>query len=89
MKVVFFRVPKPKQFKYPSRYYDEEKERKELRKRELGLAGDGSKIDFRSQVGDSWKRLRKSDSKRQKKAQMSVVVYLLIVAMLIYLIFFS
>jgi len=89
MKVVFFRIPKPKQFKYPPRYYDEEKERKEFRKRELGLAGDDSKIDFRSQVGDSWKRLRKSDSGRQKKAQMSVVVYLLIVAMLIYLIFFN
>jgi len=89
MKVVFFRIPKPKQFKYPPRYYDEEKERKELRKRELGLDGDGSKIDFKTQVGDSWKRLRKSDLKRQKKAQMSVVVYLMIVVMLIYLIFFS
>lgn len=89
MKVVFFRIPKPKQFKYPPRYYDEEKERRELRKKELGLAGDGSKIDFRTQVGSSWKKFRKSDSKRQKKAQMSVVVYLMIVAMLIYLIFFS
>jgi hypothetical protein len=89
MKLVFFRIPKPKQFSYPPRYYDEEKERQELRKRELGLAGDGTKIDFRTQVGATWRRLRKIDSKRQKKAQMSVVVYLLIVAMLIYLIFFS
>ena len=89
MKVVFFRIPKPKQFKYPSRYYDEEKERREARKRELGLAGDGSKMDFRSQVGTNWKRLRKSDSNRQKKANMSVIVYFLIVAMLVYLIFFS
>ena len=89
MKVVFFRIPKPKQFKYPSRYYDEEKEQRETRKRELGLAGDGSKMDFRSQVGTNWKRLRKSDSNRQKKANMSVIVYFLIVAMLVYLIFFS
>ena len=89
MKVVFFRIPKPKQFKYPPRYYDEEKERKKLRKRELGLAGDGSKIDFKSQVGASWSKFRKSETGRQRKAQMSVVVYLMIVAMLIYLIFFA
>lgn len=89
MKVVFFRIPKPKQFKYPPRYYDEEKERKEFRKRELGLAGDGSKIDFRSQVGASWGKFRKSETGRQKKAKMSVLIYFIIVAMLIYLIFFS
>jgi hypothetical protein len=89
MKVVFFRIPKPKQFKYPPRYYDEEKERLELRKRELGLAGDGKKIDFRSQVGSSWSKFRRSDASRQRKANISVVVYLMIVAMLIYLIFFS
>jgi len=89
MKIVFFRIPKPKQFSYPPRYYDEEKERREQRKRELGLTSDGTKVDFRSQVGTSWKRLRKSDSNRQKKANMSVIIYLLIVAMLVYLIFFS
>jgi len=89
MKVVFFRIPKPKQFNYPSRYYDEEKERKELRKRELGLAGDGAKLDFKSQIEAGWGRFRKSESRRQRKANISVVVYLMIVAMLIYLIFFS
>jgi len=89
MKIVFFRIPKPKQFSYPPRYYDEEKERREQRKRELGLTTDGTKTDFRSQVGTNWRRLRKSDSNRQKKANISVIIYLLIVAMLVYLIFFS
>jgi len=89
MKIVFFRIPKPRQFNYPPRYYDEVKERMEQRRRELGLTGDGSKPDFRSKVGTSWKRLRKSDTRRQKKASISVIVYLLIVALLLYFIFFT
>lgn len=88
MKIVFFRIPKPKQFNYPPRYYDEEKERMEQRKKELGISPDG-KADFKSQVGASWRRLRKSNKSRQKKASMSVLIYLMIVAMLIYFIFFS
>jgi len=88
MKVVFFRIPKPKQFTYPPRYYDEEKERVEQRKRELGISTDG-KTDFKSQVGNSWRRLRKSNKSRQKKASMSALIYLMIVAMLVYFIFFA
>ena len=61
----------------------------EQRRRELGLAGDGSKTDFRSQVGTSWRRLRKGNSNRQKKANISVLIYLLIAAILIYFIFFT
>jgi hypothetical protein len=87
MKITFVRTPKPKQFAYPPRYYDEEKERLEQRKRDLGLSQDG-KSDFRSQVSNNWKRFRKSDKTRQKKAELSVLVYLFIVAILIYFIFF-
>ena len=87
MKIVFFKIPKPKRFNYPPRYYDEEKERREQRRRELGIGENGSKVDFKSQVGTSWRRLRKTDKGRQKKANMSVIIYLLIVAMLIYFVF--
>ncbi|OQX72309.1 MAG: hypothetical protein B6D61_14100 [Bacteroidetes bacterium 4484_249] len=89
MKIVFFRTPKPKQFKYPPRYYDEEKERWERRRKELGIGENGKKTDFKSQVGSRWRRLRKTDNSRQKKANMSVIIYLLIVAMLIYFVFFA
>ncbi len=89
MKVVFFKIPKPKRFKYPPRYYDEEKERRGRRRKELGIGENGSKADFKSQVGTSWKRLRKTDKGRQKKANMSVIIYLLIVAMVIYFVFFA
>jgi hypothetical protein len=88
MKIVFFRTPKPRQFSYPPRYYDEEKERWEMRKKELGLGGEGN-TDFRSMISNNWRRVRKSDRSRKKKAEMSVLVYLFIVAILIYFIFFT
>ncbi|MCB0805844.1 MAG: hypothetical protein KDC05_08605 [Bacteroidales bacterium] len=88
MKIVFFRTPKPRQFKYPPRYYDAEKERWEQRKKELGLSEDG-KTDFSSRINSNWNRFRKSDHSRKRKAEMSVLIYLFIVALLIYFIFFA
>ena len=87
MKITFFRTPKPKQFNYPARYYDAEKERREQRRRELGLSDE--KADFRSQVSNNWRRFKRHDTQRKKKAEISVLVYLLIVAVLIYFIFFT
>ena len=87
MKVTFFRTPKPKQFNYPSRYYDAEKERWEQRKRELGLSDE--KADFRTQLNTNWKKFRKRDKQRKKKAEASVLIYLIIVAILIYFMFFA
>lgn len=87
MKITFFRIPKPKQFKYPARYYDAEKERREQRRRELGLSGE--KADFKSQLSTNWKRFYQKENQRKKKAEISVLIYLLIVAMLIYFIFFT
>ena len=87
MKVTFVKTPKPKRFTYPPRYYDEEKERLEQRKRDLGLSEDG-KSDFRAQVSNNWKRFRKSDQTRKKRAEVSVLIYLIIVAILVYFVFF-
>lgn len=87
MKITFFKTPKPKQFNFPPRYYDEEKERLEQRKRELGLSDE--KPDFRTQVTTNWRKMRKRDQKSRKKAEMSVLIYLLIVAGLVYLMFFA
>lgn len=87
MKITFFRTPKPKQFNYPPRYYDAEKERREQRRKELGLTGE--KPDFKSQISANWGRYKRHDKQRKQKAEISVIVYLLIVALLIYLIFFT
>ncbi len=87
MKIVFFRTPRPKRFNYPPRYYDEEKERWEQRKKELGLSDE--KADFRSKLTTNWNRFKRHEKKRKKKAEMSVLVYLMIVGILIYFIFFA
>ena len=88
MKIVFFRTPSPKQFSYPPRYYDPEKERIEGRKKESGLIG-GNKPDLRSQFQNNWRRLRSTDRSRKRKSEMSVLVYLFIMGILIYFIFFT
>ncbi|HPE54848.1 MAG TPA: hypothetical protein P5514_10290 [Bacteroidales bacterium] len=87
MKIVFFRTPKPKQFSYPPRYYDEEKEHRAMRRKELGLDDRGD-TDFKTMLNHNWNRMRNSDRSRKKKAEMSVLVYFFIVAILVYIIFF-
>jgi len=88
MKLVFFNTPKPRQFNYPARYYDEEKDRREQRKKELGLTGSETAGDFRTRLNTGWQRFRANDRARQKKANLSVLIYIFIVIVLIYIIFF-
>lgn len=88
MKLVFFNTPKPRQFNYPARYYDEEKDKREQRKRELGLSDTETTADFRTRLNTGWQRFRASERGRQKKANMSVLIYIFIVIILIYIIFF-
>lgn len=40
MAISFFKVPRHKVFNYTPRFYDEEKERREERRKQLGLADD-------------------------------------------------
>ncbi len=88
MKITFFKTPKPRRFSYPTRYYDEEKEYWDQRKRELGIGGGTEKADFKSRVGSEWGRMRKLNASRKKKAGLSVVIYFAIVALIVYLFFF-
>lgn len=89
MKLVFFHTPKPKQFSYSPRYFDVEKDRREQRRKELGLGGDSAEGDFRSRMDASWRRFRKSESRVRKKTNLSLLIYLFIVVLLIYYIFFK
>ena len=87
MKLVFFRIPKPNRFKYAPRYYDEEKERMEQRKKELDISGSNDKkIDFKAQVNRRWRRSIRKDRAKKKASMISFVVYLIILLILIYFI---
>ncbi|RLD61920.1 MAG: hypothetical protein DRJ05_01480 [Bacteroidetes bacterium] len=88
MKMVFFKTPKPKRFSFPTRYYDEEKEYWEHRKRELGIGEKANKEDFKSRMGSEWGRMRNLNASKKKKANMSVIIYFAIVALIAYLFFF-
>ena len=86
MQIVFFRRPKPKQFDYKPRYYDEEKEKQEKRRRELEKAGSGDTASLRGEIERRW---RIADRKNRAKAKgVNVLIYLAIVALLVYFIFF-
>ena len=86
MKIVFFRRPKPRQFKYSPRYYDEEKELQEKRRKAMENAESGDTTFLRDEIKMRWK---KADSQNRKKSKgINLLIYLIIAALLIYFIFF-
>ncbi len=91
MQIVFFRRPKPRQFDYKPRYYDEEKERleerrKQLEKAESGGGGSGGTGMLRGEIQRRW---RVADRRNRTRAKgVNVLVFLVIAALLIYFIFF-
>jgi len=87
MKFVFFKSPKPKAFEYKPLYYDPEKEKRELRKKELGLAeSTDHKSFFRGELKSKWKRGSTNDKKSSKKR---TTIYLVILLIAVYYIFFT
>lgn len=82
----FFKTAKPKQFEYRPRYYDQKKEELENRKKELYKTGEGDTAFFRSEIKRRWRFMDRKVKKRPK--QLNTLLYLLILAILIYLIFF-
>jgi hypothetical protein len=88
MKLGFFNVRKPHKFRYQPRYYDEEKERMEERKRELGLAGsaDGDN-DFGARIANRWRYMREREAGRRRKSDANLLIYILILVLLLIFIF--
>ena len=90
MRFVTFRTPKPKQFKYKPRYFDEDIEALEKRKAELGY---DSKVSHQESLKlQMAKRWRKSDSGYERSTISKMMTYLVIGFIIvggIYLIFFT
>jgi adenine-specific DNA methylase len=87
MQIVFFRRPKPKQFEYKPRYYDEEEERLRKRREEMEKSGHGDTSFMQSEIDRRWRRLDKKN--RSKSRGLTLLVYLVIAALLVYFIFFA
>jgi hypothetical protein len=89
MKIVFFKRPKAKPFEYKPLYYDKEKDEREQRRKELGLADDeaGKRAMFRGELQRRW---RGDDYKKEKASQKKrVMIYLVLIGFVSYYIFFT
>lgn len=90
MRFVTFRTPKPKQFKYKPRYYDEDVDALERRKAELGYDSKVSHHEsLKLQMSKKW---RKSDANYQRSSLSKMITYLFVGFVIIggiYLIFFT
>ena len=89
MKIVFFSRPKNKQFDYKPRYYDIEKDKREQRKKELGLGSDeegGKRKYFRGELQNRWRSNRKDEKDKTRRRTM---IYLVMIFIVIYYIFFT
>jgi len=85
MKIVFARTPKPKQFDFPTRYYDPRNEELEKRKkmREDGKLTAEDRI--KGSMKSSWHKEAKKSNDR--KNVFTTLIYLAIAALLIWFIF--
>ncbi len=87
MKIVFFKSPKPKAFEYKPRYYDPEKEKREQRKKELGL---DDTTDHRSFFkGELKRRWSRSEDTEKKSSRSRTLIYFAILLLAVYYIFFT
>ncbi|MCF8365363.1 MAG: hypothetical protein K9H16_06255 [Bacteroidales bacterium] len=86
MQIVFFKRPQPRQFDFKPRYYDEEKERKEERRKAIE---DGSVVGSKTLKRDIDRRWRRIDRQNRNKAKsINLLIYLIVVALLVYFVFF-
>jgi hypothetical protein len=86
MQIVFFKRPKPRQFDYKPRYYDEEKERREKQKKLSESSGHGDTKAFKMEIERRWRRIDRSN--RAKAKGINLLIYAIIVGLIIYFMFF-
>ena len=87
MRLSFFKTQKPKKFRYQARFFDEEKDRREQRKREMGL-GEQSDLKFKHRMQSAWRTNKDNDRKRKKKAELQTMVLIAVLGLVVYYLFF-
>ena len=90
MRFVFFNTPTPKRFTYKPRYYDEEKDRLEQRKAELGLNSELSpRESLRFQIRKRWSHQDVNSEKGNLRKYFYYAFYGFVAFGGVYLIFFT
>ncbi len=80
MRITFFKTQRPNQFEYKARYYDPEKEKREKRKRQLGISDKDNRMERKEILHEKWKRT--SFENKKHRAGVNVWVFLFIAALL-------
>lgn len=91
MRFTLFQTPKPKRFTYKPRYYDEEKDRLEQKKAEMGYNSEYSHRDsLRLQMSKRWRRGSSSDNNTSRLSKLIYYTfYAFVVVGAVYVIFFT
>jgi hypothetical protein len=90
MRFVTFRTPKPKQFNYKPRYYDEDKEALEQKKAAMGLEAKVShRESLRLQMSRKWHKGEEIEEKSTLAKVIAYAFYGTVIIGGVYLIFFT
>ena len=88
MRASLFKISKPKQFKYAPRYWDERKEELDrVRMRYADPEKASSAENVKHRISGRWKRTVDHKT-RQRSSVLTVLVYLLLIALLIWYVLF-
>ena len=91
MRIISFRTPKPKSFKYKPRYYDQQKEELEKRKAALGLDNKLTHDEgLRLRMDKRWRAGSSSDEEKSILARIvTYLIYAIFIGGSIYIIMFT
>ncbi len=90
MRIVSFRTPKPKSFKYTPRYYDPKREELEKRKAALGLDSTLSHNDgLKLRMSKRWKHGSVDNEKSILSRVVTYLIYAIFIGATIYIIMFT
>ncbi|HML83929.1 MAG TPA: hypothetical protein PKE52_02100 [Bacteroidales bacterium] len=84
MRLIFVKTNKNKKFEYKPRFYDPKKEEME---RLMQEGQSNSEEAFREKLKEGWRK-RSKDPLRKKSKRISIMIYLLLIAILLFIIFF-
>lgn len=85
MRISFFKTPRPNQFEYKARYYDPEKEKREKRKRQLGISDNDNRMERKEILHEKWKRT--SFENKKHRSGVNIWVFLFIAVLLALFVF--
>lgn len=90
MRIIFFRTPKPKSFKYTPRYYDKKKEELEKRKAALGLDNELTYNEgLRLRIDRRWRSGNVDEEKSILSRVVTYLIYAIFIGGSIYFIMFT